>query len=73
MLVFEPTDGGKVIATNNGTDFVFTAASSGTSYRWIAELKPAHAQRVANLFASTFSRVGLDESEWGRLGSKSSG
>jgi hypothetical protein len=31
---------------------------------WILDLKEAHAQRIANLYAARLSRVGLDESEW---------
>jgi hypothetical protein len=71
MIAFEPTES-KVIAKVTEDDFVFQSKMD-TNYRWIAELKPAHAQRVANLFANTFSRVGLDESEWGRLGSRNLG
>ncbi|MDP2415854.1 hypothetical protein [Daejeonella sp.] len=33
-------------------------------FEWVMDLKDAHAQRVANLYASQLSRVGLDESEW---------
>lgn len=40
------------------------------TYRWIADLKPAHAQRIANDFARELSRVGLTESEWIRRQSK---
>ena len=43
-----------------------------TKYRWIAELKPEYAQRVANVFADELSRVGLTESEWLRRHAKKS-
>lgn len=33
-------------------------------YEWIAELKPFHAQRMAEYVSREFSRVGLTESEW---------
>lgn len=36
-------------------------------YEWIAELKPAHIQRIAEGVSREFSRVGLTESEWLRL------
>jgi len=36
-------------------------------YEWIAELKTEHAQRAAEDFGRTLSRVGLTESEWLRL------
>lgn len=42
----------------------FFSSSDGTKYRWVAELKRDHAQRIANNFASNLSRVGLNESEW---------
>jgi hypothetical protein len=41
-----------------------------TKYEWIAELKTEHAQRAAEEFARTLSRVGLTESEWLRLKAK---
>ena len=33
-------------------------------YDWILDLKDSHAQRIANKYAATLSRVGLDEYEW---------
>ena len=38
-----------------------------TTFEWIAELKPLHAQRMAEYVSQQFSRVGLAESEWLRL------
>lgn len=34
------------------------------SFLWIMDLKDNHSQRIANIYASKLSRVGLDESEW---------
>jgi hypothetical protein len=34
------------------------------NFKWILDLKDAHAQRISNSYAAKFSRVGLDESEW---------
>jgi len=34
------------------------------NYIWIMDLKDSHAQRAANHYASTLSRIGLDESEY---------
>jgi hypothetical protein len=34
------------------------------NFKWILDLKDAHAQRIANTYAAKLSRVGLDESEW---------
>ncbi|XCN73878.1 MAG: response regulator receiver domain [Candidatus Electrothrix aestuarii] len=39
-------------------------------YKWIAQLKPDHAQQAAEKFARELSRVGLTESEWLRLRAK---
>jgi hypothetical protein len=44
--------------------FNATDGNNVTRYRWIAELKRDHAQRIANNFAGNLSRVGLNESEW---------
>ncbi|MGK6353415.1 response regulator receiver domain [Parapedobacter sp. DT-150] len=33
-------------------------------YHWVLDLKDSHAQRIANKYAATLSRVGLDEYEW---------
>lgn len=52
-----------VIATKRDEQFIFKAFW-GEEYLWIADLKDAHAQRVANIFSAQLSRVGLDESEW---------
>ena len=68
MISFSPNRNEKVMADSDGRYFWFSA-SENVRYRWVADLKPAHAQRVANNFGHTFSRVGLVESEWNRLGS----
>jgi hypothetical protein len=68
MISFTPNRNEKVMADSDGHHFCFSA-SDDVRYRWVADLKPAHAQRVANNFGHTFSRVGLVESEWNRLGS----
>ncbi|MGC2160736.1 MAG: response regulator receiver domain [Silvibacterium sp.] len=68
MISFSPNRNEKVMADLHEGGFVFSS-TEGLSFRWIADLKPAHAQRIANNFAHTFSRVGLVESEWNRLGS----
>ena len=39
-------------------------------YEWVAELKTEHAQRAAEEFGRTLSRVGLTESEWLRFKAK---
>ena len=46
-------------------------SAEGTSFEWVAELKDEHAQRIANEFAGSFSRVGVSESEWVRRSGRS--
>ena len=67
MFTFEPDDASmeQVTATPNGSTLNFTPIK-GPSFEWVAELKDEHAQRIANEFAGSFSRVGVNESEWVR-------
>ena len=44
-----------------------TCADGNDKFEWIAELKSAHVQRIAERVSREFSRVGLSESEWLRL------
>ncbi|MEN3326714.1 MAG: hypothetical protein V7638_1521 [Acidobacteriota bacterium] len=53
----------RVVAHSDGRGFFFRA-SRGQRYYWVAELRSEHAQRIINQFATGFSRVGVDESEW---------
>ena len=69
MISFAPTKDEKVGGASQGLGYSFRS-EDGRDFSWVADLKPAHAQRMANNFASTFSRVGLYESEWNRLGVK---
>jgi hypothetical protein len=64
-LKFKPTKG---VAAANNLDF--TDFLNNKVYRWIAQLKPKHAQQAAEQFARELSRVGLTESEWLRLKAK---
>ncbi|MDE0227027.1 MAG: response regulator receiver domain [Gammaproteobacteria bacterium] len=43
--------------------FVFVDAD-GNEYEWLGELKAEFAQRIAQVFADTLSRVAVDQSEW---------
>jgi Response receiver domain len=69
MISFNSNQNEKVMATNSQNDGFVFGSSENIVFKWIADLKPAHAQRIANKFAYAFSRVGLVESEWNRLGS----
>ena len=63
---------GDIRSRDNGGIWEFkSSGSESKTYRWVADLKPAHAQRIANDFARELSRVGLTESEWIRRQSKS--
>lgn len=44
-----------------------TTMSAPKKFEWVAELKPLHAQRMAEYVSRQFSRVGVAESEWLRL------
>lgn len=63
LLRFKPTNGVvRARRTEHGNDF--EAIEPAGTYRWIGQLKDTHAQRLAQRFASSISRVGLNESEW---------
>ena len=73
QILFKPKSGEQEIrALQTGADWTFSSDSAQTvrQFRWIADLKPAHAQRIANDFAYQVSRVGLTESEWLRRKAK---
>ena len=62
--VFKTT---KIIKTINGIE---TTVEDTKLLRWIGDLRPSHAQKVANDYAREISRVGLTESEWLRRQAK---
>ena len=72
QVFFKPRTGSKEIqAVKKDSDWIFTSKEpKERHFRWIADLKQAHAQRVANEFANQISRVGLTESEWLRRNAK---
>ena len=55
---------GDVIAKEKNGKWLFSGDDGKRDFSWIADLKPAHAQRIANKYATQVSRVGLTESEW---------
>ena len=71
MFRFDPTDKakGQVTATWSGLSWDVTSVDNHL-FEWVAELKDEHSQRIANEFASSFSRVGVNESEWVRRSGK---
>ena len=63
---FNPTAGSTAVAaakreSDGGFEF---ADTSGNQYKWRGELKAEYAQRIAQTFGGTLSRVAVDESEW---------
>ncbi|MEZ2329679.1 response regulator receiver domain [Mesorhizobium sp. RCC_202] len=54
-----------VMAEKDGDGFVFKGKSKPVE--WIAQLKPSHAQRIAQDIGTSFSRIGVLEAEWLRL------
>jgi len=65
MVTFKPAKTEReIVARTAKTGRFFKASSGQSTYRWIADLKSDHAQRVANDYAYEISRVGLTESEW---------
>lgn len=55
------SQGGLVCFDESG---VLTCVDGSMNFEWIAELKSAHMQRIAERVSREFSRVGLTESEW---------
>ena len=70
-LELVPDANGDVVATKVDGEFRFEVKAlddqpAGT-LRWLAELKPMHAQRLLQRYASNLSRVGVDDFEWHRM------
>ena len=68
MFVFESNDSPKEqVTASQIDDSIWTINPiEGPSFEWVAQLKDEHAQRIANEIAGSFSRVGVNESEWVR-------
>lgn len=67
-IKFAPKEGQTtIIATKDNERFIFKSIYNEI-FEWITDLKDLHAQRIANTYTSELSRVGLDESEWLRIG-----
>jgi hypothetical protein len=66
MIKFAPAKPSdkEILARRGKSGLFFKASNTRAKYRWIADLKAEHAQRVANEYAYKLSRVGLTESEW---------
>ena len=66
-----PDANGDVVAVKVDDHFRFTvkatAGQPAETLQWLAELKPMHAQRLVQRYASNLSRIGVDDFEWHRL------
>jgi|CXWL01.1.fsa_nt_gi hypothetical protein len=66
LAEFIPDDRRKIVmATRENGKEIFK--SGNAKYEWLAQLKPSHAQRIANIIGQQLSRVGLTEAEWARM------
>jgi hypothetical protein len=73
MRTFQPDSSrGEVVADATDGDWEFKD-QGGQSHRWVGMLREQHAQRLVRRFAERLSRLGLEESEWLRRSSRSSG
>lgn len=63
-IKFVPNTDHKVVLASEFEGNFYFESNHGELFKWLADLKEAHAQREVNNFAAKISRVGLDESEW---------
>ena len=64
LIPFFPNQATKsVAAERDGADFCFSDVD-GIRFDWMGELKADFAQRIAHEFASSLSRVAVNDSEW---------
>lgn len=71
MAAFTPSaDSSGVVRaerSGDGQHWVFIANDDQESFEWVGELRDNFAQKFANRFGESVSRVGVNESEWLRL------
>lgn len=63
---FAPSNSRTVLAAEENSSFLFRG-DDHHRLEWVAQLKPAHAQRIALYIGQAFSRVAVFEAEWLRL------
>ena len=64
---FEPSQEHKAVIAkkqNGHFEFMEKMDSCSTRYRWLGELRDAYAQRIAQNFGASLSRVATNDSEW---------
>ncbi|MBF0456668.1 MAG: hypothetical protein HQK99_02095 [Nitrospirae bacterium] len=69
IISFRQNNNKIVNAINRDDDFVFQDIDNN-EYKWIADIKELHAQKIVNDYVAQLSRVGIDGSEWLRLWSQ---
>ncbi|MCA9397779.1 hypothetical protein KC573_03035, partial [candidate division WWE3 bacterium] len=66
LLEFSPDQELQIVITEGGE----YTTTDDKKYKWIAELRFEHAQRISNRLATELSRVGVNESQWLRRWAK---
>lgn len=69
-LQFSPDATSSKVTPIAENDEVYFIDVDEKKYEWVSQLRPSHAQRSIEMFSSDLSRVGLTESEYLRLISK---
>ncbi|MDR4493681.1 MAG: response regulator receiver domain [Nitrospirales bacterium] len=64
---FLPDAEKKIVRVTKDDDEKYIFKSGVKEFEWVAQLKPSHAQRIANTIGQQLSRVGLAEAEWARM------
>jgi hypothetical protein len=64
---FNPDDTKRLVLASRDEQNKYLFSSGETRFEWVAQLKPNHAQRIANAVGQQLSRVGLAEAEWARI------
>lgn len=67
LVPFAPDPIRRNVITTMNTEGKYIFRSQETEFEWVAQLKPSHAQRLANIIGQQLSRVGLTEAEWARI------
>jgi len=67
LVLFAPDQSHNVVMATKDTNQKYVFRSQDGEFEWVAQLKPSHAQRMANTIGQQLSRVGLTEAEWARM------
>lgn len=67
LVAFVPDEESNVVMATKDKGQKYVFRSKDGDFEWVAQLKPSHAQRMANIIGQQLSRVGLSEAEWARI------